>query len=71
MKSFKETIYLHRDKEDNWGIQQRYKEEFGVESHDVLYIGCELPIEIEIFEDGTCKCLSVDGKDVGSLGINV
>lgn len=70
MKSFKETIYFHREKSENWELEDK-AEEFGFASNRIPYIGNETEIEIEIFEDGTNKVLSINGIDVSDKGISI
>jgi hypothetical protein len=71
MKSFKETIYFHREKEDNWGIRDK-AEELGFKCDKQLsYLGYDVEMEIEIFEDGSNKVLKIDGKDISMLDISV
>ncbi|MGL5330686.1 MAG: hypothetical protein ACRDD7_15570 [Peptostreptococcaceae bacterium] len=71
MKSFKTTIYLNRSKEDNWEVMREFEETFGAECRDLAYIGYEVGVDIEVFEDGSWKVLAIDGKDVSNLGIDI
>lgn len=70
MKSFKETIYFHREKSENWELEDKAKE-LDFVTNRIPYIGNETEIEIEIFEDGTNKVLSINGIDVSDKGISI
>lgn len=70
MKSIKETICFHRGKEENWGLEDRAKA-LGFSTERIPYIGYETEIEIEVFEDGTNKVLSINGIDVSDKGISI
>lgn len=70
MKSFKEKIYLYREKEDNWSLEEKLKKK-KYNTDDILYLGCEVSIEIELFEDGTNKVLKIQGIDVSDKNISI
>ena len=70
MRSFKETISFSREKHENWGMEDRCKE-LGFNSEPIPYIGYETMMEIEVFEDGTNKVLSINGIDVSEKNISV
>jgi hypothetical protein len=70
MKSIKETIYFHREKSENWELEAK-AEELGFVAERIPYIGYETEIEIEIFEDGTNKVLSLNRIDVSDKGISI
>ena len=57
MKSFKEKIYWHREKSKNWDIEDKAKQ-LGFNTEHIRWIGYEVELEIEIFEDGTNKIFS-------------
>lgn len=70
MKSMKETIYFHREKAENWELEDKATAA-GFSTERIPYIGYETEIEIEIFEDGTNKVLSINGIDVSDRGITI
>ena len=63
MKSFTETIYLHREKSENWETEDKAKE-LGFDTQRIPYIGYEIEVELEIFADGTNKVLSINGVPI-------
>ena len=72
MKSFKETIYFHREKEDNWEIvEEAVQLGFTNDTRDFLYIGYEVEMEINVCENGEVKVLSINGVDVSDKEICV
>lgn len=65
MKTFKETIYFNREKEENWGIvEEAVQLGFTNNTRDFLYIGYEVGMEINVCENGEVKVLSINGIDV-------
>jgi hypothetical protein len=71
MKSFIENIYINRDKESNWDLEDKAKE-LGFKNIDnLIYTGMEVCFETEFFEDGTNKVLSIDGIDVSEKNISI
>lgn len=70
MKSFKEKIYIHREKHKNWGLEYKAKE-LGFDTKYIPYFGYEIEIEIEVFENGRNKVLSIMGKDVTDKDISI
>lgn len=71
MKSFKTTIYFHRDKDENWDLEAMFMEHFNAECRDILYTGYEIAMEIEVFENGRVKLLSVEGIDVSKENVEI
>lgn len=71
MKSFKETIYFHRSKDDNYEIVEEAKSLGYNQTHDLLNLGYEVEMEVEIFENGKLKVLKIAGKDVSDKGISI
>lgn len=68
MESFKKKIYFHRDKEENWDIEEESISR-GFDAENILRLGSDVEMTVEIREDGTNKVLSVQGKDVSNLDI--
>lgn len=72
-----EKIYLHRDKEDNWDIEADLIENNGVPekvANQVLYLGYEVGMEIDIYEDdGKLKfrVKSIQGIDISDKDIYI
>lgn len=70
MKSIKQKIYFHREKEDNWDLEEKLeKKKFNTEN--ILYLGSEITVEVELFEDGTNKVISFEGIDVSDKNISI
>ena len=68
-KSFEEKIYFHREREDNWEIQDK-AEEMGFKNvRDLRYLGEELSIRVKINENMEHKILEVNGVDVSDKEI--
>lgn len=70
MKSFKEKIYWHREKSENWNTEDKAKQ-LGFNTESIRWIGNEVEFEIEIFEDGTNKIVSIKGIDVSDKNISI
>ena len=71
--SFIEKIYIHRQKEDNWDIVNKAIE-LGFNktiANDLVYLGYEVEFEVEIFNDGKNRVLSIDGEDVSDLDMSI
>lgn len=68
MKSFKKKVYFHRGKEENWDIEEESISR-GFDAENILRLGSDVEMTVEIREDGTNKVLSVQGKDVLNLDI--
>ena len=68
MNSFKKKIYFHREKEENWDIEEESMLR-GFNAENILWLGSDVEMTVEIREDGTNKVLSVQGKDVSNLDI--
>ena len=66
MKSFTKTIYLHREKSENLETEDKAKE-LGFHTEKIPYIGYEIKIELEIFEDGTNKVLSINNVPIKEI----
>lgn len=70
MKSIKQKIYFHREKEDNWGLEEKLeKKKFNTDN--ILYLGSEIEVVVELFEDGTNKVISFEGIDVSDKNISI
>ena len=68
MKSFKKKVYFHREKEETWDIEEESISR-GFDAENILRLGSDVEMTVEIREDGTNKVLSVQGKDVSNLDI--
>lgn len=71
MKKFLETIYLHREKESNWGIEAKTKNEGFKDSESIVYLGYEVELEVEVREDLQHKVLKINGIDVSDKNITI
>lgn len=70
MKSIKQKIYFHIEKEDNWDLEEKLeKKKFNTDN--ILYLGSEITVEVELFEDGTNKVISFEGIDVSDKNISI
>lgn len=70
MKSIKEKLYFHREKEDNWDLESKLeKKKFNTDN--ILYLGSEIEVQVEIFEDGTNKIISFEGIDISDKNISI
>lgn len=69
MKTFKETIYFHREKEENWDIEEKAHEKGFSNSKDIVYLGYEVEMEALVSEDLKHKILSINGIDVSDKEI--
>lgn len=70
LKSIKQKIYFHREKEDNWDLEEKLeKKKFNTDN--ILYLGSEITVEVEIFEDGTNRVISFEGIDVSDKNISI
>jgi len=71
MKSFKETVYFNRGKEENWDIEKK-GEKLGFEdSSGLVYLGYEIGMEVEVREDLRHKVLTIEGVDVSDKEIYI
>lgn len=71
MKSFVEKVYFNRGKEENWDIESK-GEELGFERpSDLVYLGYEVEMEVEVREDLKHKVLKINGQDVSDKEIYV
>jgi len=55
-------IYLHRDKEENYELQELAAAE-GIKRDDLLFVGYEVEIKIEVTE-AEIKVLEVNGVQI-------
>lgn len=70
MKSIKEDVYFHREKEDNWELEEKLeKEHFNTDN--ILYLGYEIRIKVELMEDGTNRVLEFEGVDISDKNISI
>lgn len=66
-------IYLHREKYSNRELQEKVLNETGIEDieDNLLYVGYEIELEIEITEDLRVKVLKFDKKDMSDKEIYI
>jgi hypothetical protein len=58
-------LYLHSDKDNNYGKPEL----FGLSdeaSRCFAYALCEVIFDVEVDEDGTCRILAVDGRELAA-----
>lgn len=70
MRSITEDIYLHREKEDNWELEEKLKKE-QFNTNNILYLGYEIHVKVELMEDGTNRVLEFEGVDVSDKNISI
>lgn len=69
LKSIKTILYPHREKEENWDIRKKF-EKIGVNNeYGFKYLATEIKLNVEIFEDETCKVLKINNIDVSDKEI--
>lgn len=71
MEGFTETIYFHKDKEDNWDIVVNAKEHGFKSYEDFYYLGYEIKMIVECFSNGDNKVLTINDIDVSDKGITI
>jgi virulence-associated protein VapD len=71
VKKFVEQIYMHRDKEANWDIEARAEKEGFGNSSNIVYLGYEVGMEVEVREDLKHKVLKINGIDVSDKNITI
>ena len=71
MKTFKETIYFHREKESNWEIEEKAHELGFSKSDDIVYLGYEVGMTVLVSEDLKHKVLTIEGIDVSDKEIYI
>ena len=71
MQSFKKTIYFNRGKEENWDIVKKATKLKYENPDKFLYLGYEIELKVEIFDDGVVKVLKISGVDVSDRNINI
>lgn len=71
MKSFKTNLSFTREKEDNWDIERKAEKKGFQKTEDLVYLGYEVVMQVEIFEDGSNKVLKIDGVDVKDKNLSV
>lgn len=70
MKSIKENIYFNREKEDNWELEKKLeKKHFNTDN--ILYLGYEIQVKVELMEDGTNRVLEFEGVDISDKNISI
>lgn len=70
MKSIKEDIYFNREKEDNWELEKKLeKKHFNTDN--ILYLGYEIQVKVELMEDGTNRVLEFEGVDISDKNISI
>ena len=52
MKSFKKKVYFHREKEENWDIEEESISR-GFDAENILRLGSDVEMTVEIREDGS------------------
>lgn len=63
---FKDKLYFNRSKEDNWDYEEKLVE-FGIDkkrARDIVYLGYEVEIEVEFYDDLSVKVVGFEGKDI-------
>lgn len=71
VKSFEEDIYFHREREENWNIQDKAEEVGFRNTKDLRYFGEELELKVEVREDMKHKIISINGVNVSDKEIYI
>lgn len=73
MEKIVDTIYLHREKEDNWELEEQAETLGWNNSSEILYIGSEVEMKIEITNEKELKTkvLEINGIDVSDKEIYI
>lgn len=75
MKSFKSKIYFGREKEDNWELEKKGKEIGFKNYEDIVYVGFEVEMTVEISENDKgeiwTKVLKIGKVDVSDKEIYI
>lgn len=68
-----EDIYFHREKEDNWDLEEKANNMGFRNPESMLYVGYEVDIKVEITEnakgDIVTKIIELEGVDVSDKDI--
>lgn len=70
MKSIKEDIYFHREKEDNWDLEEKLKQN-KFNTANIRWLGSEVCVKVELMEDGTNRVLELEGVDISDKNISI
>lgn len=70
-KSFIAEIGLYREKEDNWDLEEQAEELGFSNPRDIVYLGHEVIMEVEVREDLAHKVLKINGVDVSDKDITI
>ena len=71
MKSFIQKVYFNRSKEENWDIESRAEKEEFKNSSDMVYLGYEVEMDVEVRDDLQHKVLKINGIDVSDKNITI
>lgn len=73
MASIIDTIYLHREKEENWELEEQAELLGWGNSRDMVYIGSEIAMKVEITNNNAIntKVLELNGVDVSDKEIYI
>lgn len=70
MKSFRKKIYFHMDKDGQiWDIEKQAESQ-GFSTERLRFLGYEVEMEIEIYEDGTNKILSITSSNGQKIDVS-
>jgi hypothetical protein len=69
VKSFREKIYFHRDKEDNWDLEDKAERLGFKEPRELAFLGYEVEMEVEVSDTSKHRVLSIQGVDVSDKNI--
>lgn len=69
MKSFIETIYFNREKEENWSVCNRAEELCFKNPRDMIWLGSEVEMKVEIREDNKHRILEINGTDISDKNV--
>lgn len=75
MKSFKAKVSFHREKEDNWGIEEKGMKAGFKNYRNLVYVGYDVEMDVEITEtdegETYTKVLKIGKVDVSDKEIYI
>lgn len=70
MRSIQENISFNREKEDNLDLESKLKKE-NFNTEQILYLGYDINMKVELMEDGTNRVLELEGVDISDKNISI
>lgn len=70
MRSIQENISFNREKEDNLDLESKLKKK-NFNTEQILYLGYDINMKVELMEDGTNRVLELEGVDISDKNISI